>query len=388
MKNTFKRAWVEINLDNIEHNINELKRLISRDVKLMAVVKADAYGHGFLETSKALLSGGADYLAVSFLDEAKQIRNHGIDAKLLILGYTAPKYADEIVDRCIIQTVYDYDVARAISVAAMKMNKKAKIHIKVDTGMSRIGFMINEEAIDTIINIAKLPMIDIEGIYTHFASADEEDPSFTEHQFSSFLNFCNALEERGLKIPIKHVCNSAATIKYPHMHLNMVRTGIMLYGLNPAQNIDENKIYLKPAMEFKASIACIKTIPKGTPVSYGRIYVTEKDTKIATVSIGYADGFSRILTGKASMIAGDKLVPIVGRICMDFCMLDVTDVSDINISDEVIVFGKRGNLSIFVDNIAENIGTINYEVVSVIGKRVPRVYIRGGNIVNVLNYLV
>ncbi len=388
MGDFFNRAWVEINLENIAHNIKEVRKLISKDVKIMAVVKADAYGHGFLETSRMLLQGGADYLAVAFIDEAKQMRKNGIDAPIIILGYTAPEYAYDMVNLNITQTVYDYNAAKAISEAAVLMGREAKIHIKVDTGMARIGFTVSNEAINTVMSISTLPMLEIEGIYTHFASSEEQDTGFTDYQFDRFIDFCKKLEDIGLQIPIKHACNSSAVIRFPHMHLDMVRPGIMLYGLNPSSDVYAGKVTLKPAMELKAKIVYIKTVPAGTHVSYGRLYTTEKETKIATIPLGYADRCSRVLTGKAKMSTNGELVPVIGRICMDYCMVDVTNIDDIKVGDEVIVFGKKGDSSIFVEDIAENIGTISYEIVSVIGKRIPRVYLRDGKVVSVLNYLV
>ncbi|MDK2800135.1 MAG: alanine racemase [Clostridiales bacterium] len=388
MSQFFKRAWAEVSLDNIAHNVREIRKITSKNAKIMAVTKADAYGHGFLEVSKTLLGNGADGLAVAFLDEAKQLRKHGIDVPILILGYTPEQWVKDLVELNITQTVYSYSLADAISQAAVAQNKKAKIHLKIDTGMTRVGFACEDSAIKTILSIAQLPGIEIEGIFTHFASADEKDPDYTHKQFQKFMSMCNELEKMGLYIPVKHACNSAGIVQFPEMHLDMVRPGIILYGLYPSDEVDKQKIHLKPAMELKATVTHLKEVEKGTPVSYGRVFTTKKRTAIATIPIGYADGYSRVLTGSAKMIAGGKIVPVIGRICMDQCMIDVTEVKDISVGDEVIVFGHKNGLTIPVEDIAKTMNTINYEVLCIIGKRVPRVYIQNGKVVEILNYLV
>jgi alanine racemase len=387
MTNIFERAWAEINLDNIAHNVGETKRIVSDKTKVMAVVKADAYGHGFLEVSKTLIESGIDYLAVALPSEATQLRKRSINVPILVLGYTSYNLIDELIDLDITLTVFDYSFAEAISRISKAKNKTAKVHIKIDTGMSRIGFHCCEDTIDKVLNIAKLPGIEVEGIFSHLSSADEDDETFTLNQFDRFINFCEKTEIKGLKIPIKHICNSAGTIKYPQMHLDMVRCGIMLYGLYPAQNAIKNTD-LKPAMQLKAKIISLKEIQKDTPISYLRKYTTKENTKVATIPIGYADGYPRLLTGKARMIANDSLVPVVGSICMDQCMIDVSIVKNICVGDEVIVFGGKNSLYITVEDIANMIGTINYEIVCTIGKRIPRVYIQNNKVINVVNYMM
>ncbi|WHH58096.1 alanine racemase [Petroclostridium sp. X23] len=388
MMKFLKRTWAEINLDNIAHNIKEIRKITSESAEIMAVTKADAYGHGFLEVSKTLLENGADRLAVALLDEAKQLRAHGIHVPIMILGYTPEQYADELVELDIIQTVYNYPMAQAISMAASKQRKKSRVHIKLNTGMTRIGFDSSNDAVSTVLNISRLPGIEIEGIFTHFASADEKDADYTRLQFERFMSVCNRLEKNGLHIPIKHVCNSAGIIQFPEMHLDMVRPGIILYGLYPSDEVDEKKIDLKPAMELKSVISHLQEVESNVPVSYGRVYKTARKSTLATIPVGYADGFSRVLTGKAAMIASGKTVPVVGRICMDQCMIDVTDVNNINIGDEVVIFGSSNGINISIDDVAKALGTINYEIVCMIGKRVPRVYIKNGEVVEVLNYLI
>ena len=376
MSSILDRAWAEINLDNIAHNVKETKKIISKTTKVMAVVKADAYGHGFLEVTKTLIENRIDYLGVALPDEAVQLRNNGIDVPILVLGHIPDKSIEDIINLNITPTVFNLDLADKISKSAVKKGKKAKIHIKIDTGMSRIGFSCCNETTEKVLYISKLPGIEIEGIFSHLSSADEDDELFTLGQFEKFKSFCEDLENKGLKIPIKHICNSAGTIKFPQMHLDMVRTGIILYGLYPAKNIDRKILSLKPAMQLKAKIINVKEVPERTPVSYLRKFVTKDKTKIATVPIGYADGYSRLMGNKVRMIAKDKYVPVIGAICMDQCMIDVSFVKNINIGDEVIIFGSKGGLNIPVEELADIMGTINYEIVCIIGKRIPRVYIK------------
>ncbi len=374
LSNVLHRVWAEVNLDHIAHNMGEIRRITSNNSRIMAVVKADAYGHGFLEVTKTALQNGADYLAVAFIDEAKQLRDSGINEPILILGFTEKQYIDELIDYDITQTVFDYPFATVISDVATKKGKRAKIHIKIDTGMSRLGFGCDGHTASIIQSIAELPGLDIEGIFTHFASADEADTSYTKYQFDKFLKLCQQLKGRGIHIPIKHVCNSGGIIQHPNMHLDMVRAGIMLYGLYPSNEVDRQKITLKPAMQLKTVVALIKEVDEGVPVSYGRIYTTQRKTTIATLPVGYADGYSRTLSGKAKVIVRNKIVPVIGRICMDYCMIDVSEVRGIEKGDEVTLFGEKGECNISTEDIAEAIGTNNYEVVCMIGKRVPRIY--------------
>lgn len=383
-----KRAWAEVDLDAIAYNINEIRRITSPTAKIMAVVKADAYGHGFLEVAKTLIENNADCLGVAMLQEAKQLRSRGIKVPILVLGSTDPEAVEDIVDFDVMPNVFSYEFAEALSYASEKKDKISKIHIKIDTGMSRIGFVANcdnEKTINEIIKIANLPYIEIDGIFSHFSVADENDDSYTNLQFERFMSICEELEKRGLKIPTKHICNSAGIIKFPHMHLDMVRPGIILYGLYPSDDVDKSKINLKPAMTLKAQISLVKEVQSGRAVSYGNIYITDKNTKIATVPIGYADGYLRCFAQKAKMIVNGKLVNVIGRICMDQCMIDVTAVNNINAGDEAIIFGAD---KITADDLAKWINTINYEIVCVIGKRIPRIYISNGKAVKVLNYLL
>lgn len=383
------RAWAEINLDNIAHNVCEIKKITNKNTEIMGVVKADAYGHGVMEAAKTLLDNGVTRLAVSMLDEAIQLRNNGIKVPILVLSYTDPARASEIIQNGITQTVFSYDLAEALSMAASKLKKSVKIHVKVDTGMTRVGFMPGYSAVKNIVRISKLPGIVIEGLFTHFATADEADKSCTYMQFERFMSICSELGRIGVHLPVKHVCNSAALIEFPEMHLDMVRPGIILYGLYPSLEVDRTKIDLKPAMTLKANVILLKDVEKGTGISYGRIFTTKRESRIATIPIGYADGYSRLLNGKARVLINGQLAPVVGRICMDQCMIDVTDINgEMHVGDEAVLFGRQGDKEITIEEVASNMGTVNYEVVCVVGKRIPRAYIKDNKLVRVLNYLV
>ena len=383
-----KRTWAEVDLDAIAHNIKEIRKITNPNAKIMAVVKADAYGHGFLEVAKTLLENGADRLAVAVLQEGKQLRSRGVTVPILILGASGEEAVEDLINFDITPSVFTYEFAKALSYDEERKEKVTKIHIKIDTGMSRIGFLAgenNEEIVDEIIKISKLPYIEIEGIFSHFATSDEYDKSYTLLQYGRFMDVCNRLEEKGLNIPIKHICNSAGIMMYPEMHLDMVRPGVILYGMYPSDEVDKSRLDLIPAMTLKSTITHIKEVEPGRGVSYGKEYITDKKTKIATVPIGYADGYLRKLAKHGKMIVDGVKVPIIGRICMDQCMIDVTNVHNIDKGDEVIIFGREG---VTVDDLAEWLETINYEVSCVIGKRIPRIYTKDGKAVKVLNYLM
>lgn len=382
------RAWAEIDLDAIAHNTREIKKLTGSKVEMMGVVKADAYGHGVLEVVRTLLDNGVTQLAVSMLDEAIQIRKMGIDVPILVLNYTDPARADEIIHNRVTQTVFSTDLAQALSIAAVRLGKDVRIHVKVDTGMTRVGFIPGYNAVRNIMEISRLPGIILEGIFTHFASADESDKSYTLMQFERFMNLCTELIRAGIHIPVKHVCNSAGILQYPEMHLDIVRPGIILYGLYPSREV-AGKIDLRPAMTLKANVIFVKDVDKDTYVSYGRTFRTDRKSRIATIPIGYADGYTRLMSNKGRMLVNGEYAPVIGRICMDQCMLDVTDLKhDVHVGDEVVIFGRQNGSCISVDEIADQVGTINYELVCIIGKRIPRVYLKEGKICGVLNYLI
>lgn len=393
MNNT-QRAWAEIDLDRIAQNVREIKKCLKPKVRLMGVVKADAYGHGVRETAKTILENGADALAVAFIDEAVQLRKCGIGVPILILGNSAEDSVDDLLEYDITPAVFTREFAEVLSDRASACGKVAKIHIKTDTGMNRIGFLYgegaaeNDRTVEQIIEISKLPGIEIEGIFSHLATSDEADSQYTYAQFERFCQLTERLEHAGLKIPIRHIANSAALVRFPEMQLDMVRAGVIMYGMYPSCDVDYKGLSLMPAMRFKTRVINLKEVEGGSGISYGRSFVTCQNTRIATIAVGYADGYSRLLSGKAEALVDGVKVKQLGRICMDQCMIDVTNVNNINIGDEVTLFGSSGDGNIPIEDIASKMGTINYEIACIVGKRIPRIYIRDGKPVRSINYLL
>ncbi len=369
------RTWSEVNLNAITQNINNVRSILNSNTKILAVVKADAYGHGADEVALALVKTNVDYFGVATIEEAMDLRKIGIKTPILILGAIYNENIEEIIENDITSTVFDYKTAKSISSVAIKLGKKAKIHIKIDTGMTRIGFDVNKNSIDEISKISKLDNIEIEGLFSHFAKADEEDKNPTHKQFEKFMYVKNELVNMGINIPICHICNSAGIIDFPEYQLDMVRSGIITYGHYPSDCVNKEKIKLTPAMTFKTLVANIREVEKGTQIGYGGTFVAEKNTKIATVLAGYADGYSRFLSNKAEVLINGKRCRVAGRVCMDQTMVDVSHLKNINLGDEVILFGKSGNNIVTVEEVAQIIGTINYEVLCAVSKRVPRIYI-------------
>lgn len=375
---TFDRpVWAEIDLAAIAHNIRELRRATDPKAKLMAVVKANAYGHGAVQVSQVVLRHGADYLGVAILEEARQLREAGIDAPILILGYTPSEQAADLVNLDITQTIYDYNTAAAISQAAVTQGKMAKVHIKVDTGMGRIGFAsADTRTPQEILNIAGLPGLEIEGMFTHFAVAEIPNKDYTYWQYKQFMDLDSRLQQLGLHVPVKHSANSAAILELPDIHLDMVRAGISVYGLDPSHKVNRENINLRPALSLKTRIAHVKTVPAGVSISYGRTFTTARESVIATIPVGYADGYTRLLSNKTCVLAQGRRVPQIGNICMDQFMIDGTDLAEtVKPGDEVVLIGRQKEQEITVDELAGLIGTINYEIICMISDRVPRVYI-------------
>lgn len=375
---TFDRpVWAEIDLAAIAHNIQELRRATDPKAKLMAVVKANAYGHGAVPVSQVVLQRGADYLGVAILEEARQLREAGINDPILILGYTPAEQAGDLVNLNITQTIYNYDTAVAISQAAVKQGKIAKVHIKIDTGMGRIGFTsADARTPHEILKIAGLPGLEIEGMFTHFAVAEAPDKEYTYWQYKQFMDLDMRLQQLGLHVPVKHAANTAAIIELPDIHLDMVRAGISVYGLDPSHAVKRENITLKPALSLKTRIAHVKTVPAGVSISYGRTFTTARESVIATIPVGYADGYTRLLSNKTSVLAQGRRVPQIGTICMDQFMIDATDLAEtVKPGDEVVLIGRQKDQEITADELAGLIGTINYEIVCMISDRVPRVYI-------------
>lgn len=372
------RVWKEIKLDAVKNNVKNIRGLLKDGVRLLAVIKADAYGHGAVEVAQSLLfDGGADYFGVATYGEAEQLRRAGINTPVLILGAVFGDEYAELVKDDITLTVFDFDTAKKLSDTAKKLGKTAKIHIKIDTGMARIGFLPSEDAVEEIIKISKLDGIEIEGMFSHFAKADEADKMPTRVQFEKFMFIKNELLKRGIKIPICHICNSAGIIDFPEYHLDMVRSGIITYGCYPSDFVNKDALKLESAMSFKSRVVHIKTVEKGTSVSYGGTFTAKEKMKIATVSAGYADGYNRLLSNKADVIINGVRCRVLGRVCMDQLMVDATHLKNINLGDEVILFGKSGNNKVTVEETAEIMGTINYEVMCGLSRRVPGVYIHG-----------
>lgn len=372
------RVWKEIKLDAVKDNVKNIRGLLKDGVRLLAVIKADAYGHGAVEVAQSLLfDGGADYFGVATYGEAEQLRRAGINTPVLILGAVFDDEYAELVKDDITLTVFDFDTAKKLSDTAKKLGKTAKIHIKIDTGMARIGFLPSEDAVEEIIKISKLDGIEIEGMFSHFAKADEADKMPTRVQFEKFMFIKNELLKKGIKIPICHICNSAGIIDFPEYHLDMVRSGIITYGYYPSDFVNKDALKLESAMSFKSRVVHIKTVEKGTSVSYGGTFTAKEKMKIATVSAGYADGYSRLLSNKADVIINGVRCRVLGRVCMDQLMIDATHLKNINLGDEVILFGKSGNNKVTVEETAEIMGTINYEVMCGLSRRVPGVYIHG-----------
>lgn len=389
------RAWLEIDLDAIRHNTQEIRKHTSRQAEIIGVVKADGYGHGAVEVSRCILENGVTRLAVSQLDEAIQLRQHGITAPILLLSDLEPERTEGLLAYDVAQIVFTREFAEDLSKKATALGKIAKIHIKLDTGMGRVGFRAEEPAtVEEILAISQLPGLCIEGIFTHFAVSDEDgatEVAYTKQQFALFQQVCDALDARGLHIPFRHVANSAAILRYPEMHLDGVRAGIILYGFHPSE-VTRTIMDLHPAMTFKARLTSVKKVPAGTSLSYGCTYTTKRESVIATVPVGYADGYFRALSNKASVLIHGARVPICGRVCMDQFMVDVTDLvacgQDILVGDEVVLMGHQGEESISAEELADLCDTINYEVICSPGKRVPKRYLSEGKTVGVMNVLI
>ncbi|HMM69315.1 MAG TPA: alanine racemase [Gudongella oleilytica] len=381
-------TYVEVNLDNLAHNYTEIRRIVRKETEIMPVIKANGYGHGAIELAKLYTALGVNRLAVSLLNEAIELRRAGIDKPILILNFTPGYQMIDVAANDLTQAIYRYEDAVALSEAALEMDKKLKIHIKLDTGMSRIGFLPSEDAIDNILKISQLPNLEIEGIFTHFAKSDESDKSFTRLQFDRFMRMIEALENKGLFIPLKHISNSSAIIDLPEYNLDIVRPGTILYGYYPSDEVNKERIELRPAMTLRTVVSNIKTLPAGTGISYNHVYSTPAEARIATVPIGYADGYPRTLTGRGQVFVAGKRVTIEPRICMDQMMFDATGLGDVKVGDEVIYFGYGNKDWPSVDEVAKTFGTINYEIICMMGRRLPRVYIKDGRVIKTLDYLL
>ncbi|MFO7952590.1 MAG: alanine racemase [Bacillota bacterium] len=375
MTTPLRATRAEINLDNLKHNLSSFREQIAAKTKIMAVVKADGYGHGAVEVSKVALEHGATWLGVAFVEEGIKLREHGFEVPLLVLNSPFANQVELFFKHNLIPTVFTKDMARLFSKHAVERKQKKEIHLKVDTGMGRVGVFPYTAAEEYLENVRKLPNLTVGGIYTHFATADEKDKSYAELQLQRFLDLINRLKKKGICPPLVHAANSAAALEIPESWLGMVRLGISMYGHYPSKEVDKKIIALKPLMNLKSSISFLKLVPAGTCISYGCTWVTEKETRVATIPLGYGDGYSRLLSNKAHVLIRGKRHPVIGRVCMDQFMVDVSADPKIKAGDEVILFGEQGNQPISVEEIADLLGTINYEVLCAVGKRVPRVYL-------------
>lgn len=388
--NMVKRTWAEISLNAIEHNYNVIRNKVADGTKVCCVIKADGYGHGAVELSQIYEKLGADFFAVSNIDEGIEIRKSGSKLPIVILGYTPVSEAENLAEYDISQAVFSLEYAKELSEKCVEEDCICKMHVKVDSGMSRIGFMCqefprDEYSIEEICEACCLPNLEVEGLFTHFCVSDEdaEGREFTNKQYENFIHVRDSLKKRGVDISVVHCSNSGAIEDYPETCCDMVRAGIILYGLAPSSKLAD-RLDLVPAMTLKTVVAFVKEVQKGATISYGRTFTADRKMKIATVPIGYADGFIRQNAKDGYMTVNGKKAKIVGRICMDQTMLDVTDIEDVKTGDEVVVFGTGENGEPTADSLAENTGTINYETVCLVGKRVPRIYIKDGKIENVM----
>ncbi len=365
-----KRTWAAVSTDAVKENYRAVRGVVGADRLVMAAVKADGYGHGAVPVARALADAGVDRFAVSNLCEAVELREAGLTQPILILGYTPPEEASALSRLHVTQAVTDGAYAAALEAETERAGVTVQVHMKLDTGMSRLGFVYHDEAadIDALAAACRLPHLDTEGVFTHFAAADSADETFVRRQFALFQDALRRLGERGIVFAVRHCCNSAATLRFPEMHLDMVRPGIVLYGVAP-DGAMALPVSLKPAMTLKTVVAQVKTVPTGTPVSYGCTAVTQRETVLATVPIGYADGLPRVCSDRAVMLVHGQRARIVGRVCMDQCLLDVTGIA-VQPGDEVTVFGTE----LSVDELAATADTISYEILCRVGQRVPRVY--------------
>ena len=372
--NRYLRCYAELPLEAIGDNIREVKKRLPEGVKLLGVVKANAYGHGAVPVA-SYLENQVDYFATATIEEAIELRENGISAPILILGYVSPSQYGDLVEYDITQTIDSYAQALALEKEAARQNRKAKAHLAVDTGMTRIGFQVTEHDADEAAKIADLPHIELEGMFTHFSCADQEDKTYCSMQMEKYDKMTALLAERGVTIPLRHICNSAGIMEFDDHRFEMVRSGIITYGIYPSEEVKKERLDLIPALSWKSHVIHVKEVGPGIGVSYGATYVTEKPmTRIATVSAGYADGYPRALSNQGCVLIHGKKAPIIGRICMDQMMVDVTDIPDVQVEDVVTLVGTDGDETITIEEIANPAARFDYEMLCDISSRVTRVY--------------
>lgn len=383
----YYRVEADIDLSAIRKNIETMHSYLPEGKKLLAVIKANAYGHDAIEVAKAL-DDLSDYYGVACIDEGIELRNAGIDKPILILGVTDESLYADVVTYGITQTIFTYDQAKALSDVAGKLGKTGKLHIKLDTGMNRIGYKCTKESVEEIVKISKLPNLDMEGIFTHYFKADEADKTSANDQLALYTRMLTWLQEAGVTFPIRHISNSAGIMEMPNDTYDMVRSGISTYGLYPSEEMDKAACILYPAMSLKSHITHIKPVKKGETIGYGGTYTLPEDRIIATVGVGYADGYPRALSNQGRMLVHGMYVPIVGRVCMDQTMIDVTEVKDVKVGDEVVLVGKQGEQLLSVEELAGMSASFNYEFVCNVNRRVPRIFYRNGVKTGEKNYLI
>ena len=370
----YLRCYAEVSLKAIGHNIAQVKKRLRPGVKLLAVIKADAYGHGAVRVGK-YLEDQVDYFAVATAEEAMELREQGIRLPVLVLGYISPEQYGEILDYDITQTVYSLEIAEKLSEASVKAGCRTKIHAALDTGMTRIGFHITEEEADRIAAISRLPGLELEGMFTHFSCADQKDKTYCGLQLEKFRRMERMLRARGVEISVKHICNSAGIMEFDDYRFDMVRSGIVTYGLYPSEEVDKSRLPLIPALSWKSRVIHVQDVEPGLGVSYGATYTTEGPcTRIATVSAGYADGYPRALSNKGRVLIHGRYAPILGRVCMDQMMVDVSHIPDVKVEDTVTLIGREGDRGITMEEVADPACRFNYEMACGISKRVPRIY--------------
>lgn len=382
---SYYRVWADIDLDAIRGNVAAVRKKINPETKIFAVIKADGYGHGAIPIAK-VIDDIADEYGVAVLEEGIALRKAGITKPVLILGYSAKQQYAEMIKYDIMTTVFHYNMAKDISSEAVKQNKTAKIHLALDTGMTRIGFLLNEDSIYEIKRIAALPNVEIAGCFTHFAKADEKDPSFTKVQFQRYMDFVSRLKKEGVEIPVCHVANSAAIMEFPEMQLDMVRSGIITYGLYPSEEVLKEHLTIRPAMSIRAHVSHVKEVEAGVGISYGSTFVTKKKTVVATIPVGYADGYPRALSNVGRVLIHGQTAPIIGRVCMDQFMVDVTEIKGVEPEDVATLVGKDGQEEITVEELAGQAHSFNYEFVCDVGKRVARIYHYKNQTVGTMDY--
>lgn len=390
MSTFYRPTWADISLDALYYNIEQVRKGLKAGTKILASVKANAYGHGVVEIARAVERYGLDYLGVAFLDEALQLRNEGIALPILVLGFVAPEHLELAQQHDVTVALYREDQLAAASGLSISKNKPLKVHIKVDTGMGRLGVLGTDEALQFIQRALAMDSVQVEGIFTHYSKADEADKTYTELQYERFQQIERYVREQGWDIPIIHAANSAGSMDTPQWAGDMVRLGIAMYGLYPSEEVDKSQIKLEPVLSLKTRLVHTKQAPARWGISYGARYYTEADEWIGTLPIGYADGYSRMLSGKAEVLLQGKRTPVVGTICMDQCMISLQQFKQqaalLELCDqEVVLIGKQGSESITTEELADKIGTINYELTCMLASRVPRRYIENGKVIAVSN---